>query len=197
MRSSSPIALSSSPSTVIVRRGYNVLLAPPSIRNASRSPKHPARLSNADVILLCEASRFLQVSCFSDIIEDRQYGGIRTRDQTRLDNARKRRVPRRFRTPPPKPSPPNTTVALFTSYFSGDRYKGTYYASAPDHESPLASPCERILCIRQRKLKAGVLHLPPPDQAPKTNAFSLEGHSPTDQDLLRGRRRRSLLGQRC
>src|SRR5271156_865967 len=119
MRSSSPIALSSSSSTVIVERLHNVLLASPSIRNDSRSPKRHARLNNADVIVLCEASRFLQVSCFSDVIKDQQYGGIRTRDQTPLDSARKRSAAPRFRTPSPKPSPPNTTVAPFTSYFSG------------------------------------------------------------------------------
>ena len=183
-------ALSSSPSTVIAERLRNILLAPPSIRNASRSLKYNARLNNTDVIVLCEASRFIQVSCFGDFIEDRQYGGYAPgtklastapTKEARFDGSEPHHLNHLF----------PTAVAPFTSCFRGNRYEGTRYASAPDHESPLASPSERILRIRQRKKRTGVLRLPPPDQASKTSACSLEGHSPTDQDPLRGRRRRS------
>jgi hypothetical protein len=152
MASSSPIALSSTSTSITnPERRYGGLLPPRSIKYSERSPKRHAHLTDSDVFLLNEASRFLKVSAFTDVLGDWQYGGIRTRSQTRIDQARKRRAARNFRTPPPQPSPPNTTAKPFTAYLSGERYDGTLYASAPKHELPVASPCERTLCIQRRR----------------------------------------------
>jgi hypothetical protein len=152
MASPSPITYTFSSSPIITEEPrYGGFPLPPSIRLSKRSPKRHARYTNSDILLLNEARDLLKVTSYTEIWGDWQYGGRRTRSRTRINQARKRRATLMFRTPSVQPSPPTTTVAPFTAYFSCDRYEGTRHASAPDDELHTASPCERTLCRRRRK----------------------------------------------
>lgn len=120
---------------------------------STRSPKRHARHTASDILNLVEARKFLGVQNDADVLGDWQHGSRRTRSYTRLEQAHTRRTAQVFHTPQPtcQLASSTATATTFTAYFSGDRYKGTSFASVPDDQRPTASPCERTLCRRHHK----------------------------------------------